>query len=61
MLEQLYKVHKVLQSLWSLEKPKYILWNMLIKYNSSLGKSKKIRWGFQKVITILNDPLFITI
>ena len=33
MLEQLNKVCKITQSFIFSEKPKYVLWNLLIKYN----------------------------
>ena len=45
----------------SLKKPKNILWNILIRHNLPLGKSKKIKWGFLKMANILNTLLSITI
>ena len=44
-----------------LGKPKHIFEDKLIKYNLSLGKPKRIRWGFPKVVTILNTLQSITI
>jgi len=34
---------------------------MLIKYNLSSGKSKRIEWGFSKIVTILNTLQSIAI
>ena len=45
----------------SLEKPKYVLEDMLIKYNLPSGKPKRIEWGFPKIVAILNTVLYIVI
>jgi len=45
----------------SSEKPKYILWNLVIKYNPSWEKSKRTKSDFLKMANVLNTLLFIAI
>ena len=61
ILEQLNKVFRVIQSFISLGKPKYVLWNLVIKYNPSLEKPKRTKSDFLKMANVLNTLLSIAI
>ena len=61
ILEQLNKVFRVIQSFMSLGKPKYVLWNLVIKYNPSLEKPKRTKSDFLKMANVLNTLLSIAI